>query len=377
MSVPQDLISTTSELRRLVKHLKKSSAIGLDAEMDSYYSYYPKLCLIQLSDESHDFLVDPLGDIDLSPLQEIFSDPAYLKIVHAGENDIPYFKEHVGGDFVHLFDTHIAAKVLSLPRSGLAGLLEELLSIHIDKKYQTADWRVRPLPPDQADYAKNDTRHLLALWRILAPQLEEQSLRDVAEFAFRQACQVGPVKKTYDPESWRKVSGAGNLSPQNKAMLRDLYEWRERKAQDADLAVFRIMPEGLLVPLTQHSRSTPAALRQHFHHRAVQQHAEEILQVLRAAPERPVGPRPKVSAEGRLTPSQEKLFAHLRNWRNQNPTVPLANRQLKKLVGAQPANWTSFVALNIMPESLLESLGKELWSEYEAAQPKRQSGRRS
>lgn len=372
-----DFIDNSADLVRLVDHLEQFPALAVDAEMDSYYSYFPKLCLIQISTDDEDFLIDPLArGIDLTPLQRIFASPKHLKVLHAAENDIPYFKEYVGGDFVNLFDTHMAAKVLGLTKAGLAGLLEEYLQIHIDKKYQTADWRLRPLPQDQADYAKTDTRHLLALWRIIAAMVQEAGLTDVAEFNFRQACQSLPTQKVANPDAWRRMAGANALPPNQKVVLRDLYKWRDDLARKTDSAVFRVLPDGVLLALTHHQRSSAQDLRAHFHHRIVQEHADRIVQVIQDAPSRPLAPVAKREEDGRLTAGQEKLLNHLRNWRNGHPSAPITNRHLKRLVTEPPANWTSFVALELMPPSLLDSLGKELWQEFEQNQLTRQSGKR-
>ena len=369
-------IDKSDQLVELVDYLEKFPAIALDAEMDSYYSYYPKLCLIQVSTDEKDFLIDPLASIDLSPLRRLFEPALPLKVLHAADNDIPYFKEYVGGDFQGLFDTHIAAKVLGLAKAGLAGLLDEYFQIQIDKRFQTADWRMRPLPQDMAEYAHSDTRHLLALRRILEPLLVESQQMDLAQFNFRQACQSLPSQRQFNPEAWRKMAGVNQFPPHQKAVLRDLFVWREELAQRLDLALFRVLPDGVLTALSHCHRSTAADLCQHFHQRAVQEHAEDLVRLIREAPSRPLAPPPRRTPEGRLTASQEKLLGHLRNWRNAHPSAPITNRHLKRLVSEAPANWTEFVALNLMPASLLDPLGKELWEEFEQGQSARQSGKR-
>ena len=139
--------------------------------------------------------------------------------------------------------------------------------------------------------------------------------------------------------------------------------------------MFRVLPDGILLALTHHARSTPREIRDHFNHRTIREHASEISRVLVEAPARPVGPPVKQPQEGRLSPAEEKLLTHLRNWRNAHPSAPLTNKHLKKLVDADPANWTDFSSLNIMPQSMLDTLGKERWEEYEQNHT-RQSGKR-
>ena len=59
---------------------------------------------------------------------------------------------------------------VDLPYS-LAYLTSTYLGLNLDKSYQKADWRVRPLPKGMLDYARNDSCVLLYLWYILNGEL--------------------------------------------------------------------------------------------------------------------------------------------------------------------------------------------------------------
>jgi exosome complex exonuclease RRP6 len=59
---------------------------------------------------------------------------------------------------VNLFDTGQAARVLAYPSASLAYLLEAHVGYAADKRYQLADWRLRPVPDDMLAYARADTR---------------------------------------------------------------------------------------------------------------------------------------------------------------------------------------------------------------------------
>lgn len=56
-----------------------------------------------------------------------------------------------------LFDTGRASRVLKLGRNNLEFLLQHYGGITVDKKYQTAEWRLRPLPPEMIIYAREGT----------------------------------------------------------------------------------------------------------------------------------------------------------------------------------------------------------------------------
>ena len=73
---------------------------------------------------------------------------------------------------VNIFDTGQAARSIH-KQFGLAYLLQTYCSVLADKKYQLADWRVRPLPDEMQKYAREDTHYLLYIYdRIRIDLLE-------------------------------------------------------------------------------------------------------------------------------------------------------------------------------------------------------------
>jgi exosome complex exonuclease RRP6 len=65
---------------------------------------------------------------------------------------------------VGMFDTGQASRALRLPGGfSLANLVQHYLGIKLDKKYQTADWRERPVQIEMAQYARMDTLFALLL----------------------------------------------------------------------------------------------------------------------------------------------------------------------------------------------------------------------
>ena len=54
---------------------------------------------------------------------------------------------------------------------SLAALLQHFCKIEANKIYQRADWRIRPLPIDFIDYARQDTHFLLYIYDMLRNEL--------------------------------------------------------------------------------------------------------------------------------------------------------------------------------------------------------------
>lgn len=70
-----------------------------------------------------------------------------------------------------MFDTHEAARQLNYPHRTLAYLLRRFCGIEIDKKFQLADWRIRPLPDELKSYARMDTHYLIYVYHLLKKEL--------------------------------------------------------------------------------------------------------------------------------------------------------------------------------------------------------------
>ena len=143
------IVNDTDTLNECIEKLKKSREVAVDTESDSLFVYFEKVCLIQISADGQSYVIDPLETGDLSPLNDIFSDPGVLKIFHAAEYDLMCLKRDFGFEFANLFDTMIAARMLGRKEIGLGSLLESEFDIHLDKHYQKANWGIRP--PDSYD----------------------------------------------------------------------------------------------------------------------------------------------------------------------------------------------------------------------------------
>jgi ribonuclease D len=96
-------------------------------------------------------------------------------------------------------------------------------------------------------YARNDTHYLLPL----AAKMEEQ-MRALGRMEwFRQSCQRA-LEQTFlsrerDPDGAWRITGSGMLSPQTSAVLRAIWQWRDREAQQADRPAFHILQNSAMI----------------------------------------------------------------------------------------------------------------------------------
>lgn len=233
-------IDNNKALTELINSFKDVDRLAIDTEADSLHSYYEKTCLIQLSFNEENFLIDPLADVDIkSFLEELNSKEL---ILHGGDYDLRMMRQSYGFEFEgRVFDTMLAAQLLGYERLGLAALLEKHFDIKLNKSVQRSDWSRRPLSKEQLHYATYDTYYL----ENLAEKLE-QELRDANRLGwFREHCQHMVNSTTIDKEvnreeAWR-VKGYNDLHPAQLRYLRAIWHWREKIAQQLDVPPFKVM----------------------------------------------------------------------------------------------------------------------------------------
>jgi hypothetical protein len=72
---------------------------------------------------------------------------------------------------------HGRCRALEFSSFGLAFLLERFCGVHANKKYQRADWRVRPLPAEMSHYAREVW--MSSVCRPLDTGAEKRTFRNV------------------------------------------------------------------------------------------------------------------------------------------------------------------------------------------------------
>ena len=110
---------------------------------------------------------------------------------HAAEYDVVCMRRDYQFEFSNLFDTMSAARTLGWPQVGLADILATHFGVTMNKKHQRADWKRRPLTPDQLDYARLDTHYLVALRDKQLEALTESGRWAEAHEEFERLARLG------------------------------------------------------------------------------------------------------------------------------------------------------------------------------------------
>ena len=252
MSVPNHVwVDDQEGLMRAVEDLSGRPALAVDTEADSFYHYFHKCCLIQISDGEVAYLIDPLAIDRLDALGALMSSKSIVKVLHAAEQDVMYLRRDFGFVLHSVFDTMIGAQLLGLPGIGLARLLETYFGVRLDKGCQRDDWSRRPLSDRQKSYAADDVRRLIALKAVLTEALHAKGRMSWAEEEFDLVAQRSWDSRPFDADDVWGIKGVRDLSPRQAAVLRRLFVMRDERARQADLPPFRIVSDEALLALAR------------------------------------------------------------------------------------------------------------------------------
>ncbi len=251
-SLQSNLVATDTRLAELLKKIEAADRVALDTEADSLHSYREKLCLLQISVSAaananghDDFIVDPLAGVDLEPLRQVL-EPREI-VLHGADYDLRMLRRGLNFTAHRIFDTLIAARLLGIREFSLAALLKRYFGLELPKGSQKANWAKRPLPARMAEYAINDVRYLLPLAEKLEAELDRPRRRDWLRQSCQRAIEQAAVARVRNQDELWRVRGAGLLHGRPAAVLRALWQWREREAEMADRPPFHILQNEKLV----------------------------------------------------------------------------------------------------------------------------------
>ncbi|MBI3738386.1 MAG: HRDC domain-containing protein [Chloroflexi bacterium] len=253
---PPVLVQTVSQFEQLARDLSQQPRLAVDTESNSLHAYRERVCLIQFSTPEVDYILDPFALDDLSVLGPIFANPHIEKIFHASEYDIICLRRDYGFSFSNIFDTMQAGRILGRKQAGLDRLLEDKFEIKINKRFQKADWGVRPLSPDLLLYARLDTHFLIPLRDLLKAELEEKGLWQLAQEDFTMACNPNGLKPKTESPHWNRFSARRDLTPRDLTVLSELVAFREQMAARLDRPPFKVLDDDRLIAIAKGAPST-------------------------------------------------------------------------------------------------------------------------
>lgn len=247
------LITDPGAWHHAAADLAVAERLAVDLEGNGFYRYPERICLLQVRAGERTYLLDPLALTDLSELKDRFADPRQEKIFHSCDWDLRVLQRDLGFTVRRIFDTSLAARFLGVQQAGLSNVLKALLDIDLDKpkSLQRQDWTLRPLPPGSLRYAADDVAYLPRLRDLLRSELDRRGRWSWVKEEFQRLETVRFNPPLPPAEAFWGVAGSRKLPPRQRAVLRELYVFRDTLARELDRPPFKVMSDETLLALAQ------------------------------------------------------------------------------------------------------------------------------
>ncbi|EFO27811.2 3'-5' exonuclease [Loa loa] len=251
-------VDTVEKLRNLRDILNKEQEFSVDLEHNAQRSFLGLTCLMQISTRQTDYIIDPFPLWnDMHILNEPFTDPNILKVFHGADSDIVWLQRDFGIYVVNMFDTYKAMRVLNYSKFSYQHLVQTCCNHTLDKKFQKADWRLRPLTGAHKTYARSDTHYLLHCYDQLRIKLLDQgdAAGNLLEYVYNesaQTCLTVYKKPVFESDGYEKLLvGRKPLNSRQQFALAALWKWRDERARADDESPQYVLPCHMLLQIAE------------------------------------------------------------------------------------------------------------------------------
>lgn len=306
-----------------------TGATAIDAERASAYRYGGRAFLVQLRREgAGSALIDPVACPDLSTLDAALAGGEC--VLHAADQDLPCLAE-LGLRPRRLFDTELAGRLLGYPKVGLSSLVQTVLGLEMEKGHGAADWSTRPLPRAWLRYAALDVEVLVELRDALEQELGSAGKLAWAREEFAALAAAPPTAPRPDP--WRRTSGIHRVrGTRGLAVVRSLWEARDRLARHRDLSPARILRDSAIIEAAVRLPRSPGELRKlpGFSTKAARRHLDAWSSAVSHALRQPESGLPAEAPEREGPPPTNR-------WADRDPVAAERLAAVRRAVGAVAA----------------------------------------
>jgi ribonuclease D len=233
--------------------------VAMDFEGEfNLHVYGEHLCLVQLFDGVHYFLVDPFA-VSKDSLRSLLESPDLEKIMFDCASDASLVRKEFGIMLKRVYDVRLTAQILGI-EGNLSALTARCLKTPPStgkKSNQMANWLTRPLRTKLIEYALSDVEHLFAIRGILDKEAMEKGLGEkVVEVQKRAAIPNGP-----DKSGWEKLNGYRYLSKNERIYVKWFFEARDMLARKLNVPSVRVLEKKYLVEMAKNVPSDEKAFR--------------------------------------------------------------------------------------------------------------------
>ena len=290
------LIESDEDLAALVAHVREVGSFAYDTEFIGESSYYPQLCLIQIATHQQVGLVDPLCEVDLTPIWELIADPDIKTIVHAGMQDLEPVARHLDKAPANIFDSQIAAAFCNQPYpASLAHLVEVCCGVKLGKGLTYTAWDRRPLSPTHQRYACDDVRYLPAIEAALNEQLQQAGYAQAMRDECIESMEELSIYKPNIEALFNRVRSNRNFSRKESALLKLLVALRQDAAQEQNLPPRSVVKDDVLIAMSKKSPKSRQSLfnLKHMPKPIINIYGDQLLEMVQTAKNMPKDKMPR------------------------------------------------------------------------------------
>jgi ribonuclease D len=302
-------IDSSEKLANFCSSIEAADYCVIDTEFVREKTYYPILALIQIATDQHMGCIDPLAFDCFEPFIKLLQNPDLIKVFHSSSQDLEILFQNYDQIPTPVFDTQLAAAVLGYNHQiSYADLVQNVTGVHLEKKYTRANWVHRPLTEGELDYAMDDVRYLMPVYRHLKSELEVKQRGPWIEKEFQKMS----AESSYELDSsklWKKLKGVQKLKGIQLQIASLLCEWREQLAQKKNLPKRWVIKDELIIDIARlkPSSATELASIRDVNQKFVEQNAMTVLDAINKAQAMDSSEWPKHEKSRALTSGQQSV----------------------------------------------------------------------
>lgn len=212
------IIESEDDLSKIMAEFSNENVLGVDMEFCKIKSkQIGVVCLMQISSFTKSIIIDclKLSKVINKYCKEIFEDNNIVKVFHGFDNDLTYLITNFNIFPRNIFDTAKAYLVFEkyilnnkkfnvLQCPSLGYLNRHLLKVEVDKSFQKADWRLRPLTKskqflliiDMLQYAVNDAKSVVYIFYFFGCLFNHMSNFD-KNFKFNENSKINKLTQEF------------------------------------------------------------------------------------------------------------------------------------------------------------------------------------
>ena len=377
-----EFVDAPERVAELAEEFLAEPVVAVDTEADSFYHYFDKTCLVQVSTSKHSYLIDTLafdGPEAMAPLARVFSSPDVQVLFHAAEYDIYVLKRDYGYTFANVFDTMISAQLLGYSSIGLAAIIEHHFSVKVPKDEQRSDWSRRPLTEKQLTYAVGDVLYLARLAKKLERELKKAERMEWAQEEFDTLCRRQWPDRAFDKQGYFRIKGARKLDPMSLSVLKELFLMRDARAREIDRPPFKVLGNRTLLEIAAEKPTRAGQLKniKGITELLVRRMGDDILSAIEAGRSVEHPPIPKVTGTGRrrMDRKTERRVTDLKAWRTKrsqelklDPGVLCPNASLEAIAWQNPTQGSDLDGIPELKGWFIREFGDEVSEALQEAQ---------